>query len=71
MYPRPLEYVHVDSVAEALTALGAVEAPERCTIVIEGKGDKGTIAGRGAMRLTDPTTAPRSPTTARSSSWDR
>jgi carbon monoxide dehydrogenase subunit G len=28
-----------------------VEAPERCTIAVEGRGDKGTIQGEGAIRL--------------------
>ncbi|MGH2955040.1 MAG: CoxG family protein, partial [Solirubrobacterales bacterium] len=30
-----------------------VEEPERCTIVVFGKGDKGTIEGRGALMLAD------------------
>lgn len=28
-----------------------VEEPERCTIVVSGRGDKGTIDGRGAITL--------------------
>jgi uncharacterized protein len=28
-----------------------VEAPERCTIAVEGRGDKGTIQGEGAITL--------------------
>lgn len=30
-----------------------VEPPDRCTIVVEGKGDKGSIEGRGALELAD------------------
>jgi carbon monoxide dehydrogenase subunit G len=28
-----------------------VQAPERCTIAVEGRGDKGTIQGEGAVTL--------------------
>ena len=28
-----------------------VEAPERCTIAVDGRGDKGTIQGEGAISL--------------------
>jgi carbon monoxide dehydrogenase subunit G len=28
-----------------------IEAPERCTIAVEGRGDKGTIQGEGAITL--------------------
>jgi uncharacterized protein len=30
-----------------------VEAPERCTIAVDGRGDKGTIRGEGAVTLAD------------------
>jgi carbon monoxide dehydrogenase subunit G len=28
-----------------------VQAPERCTVVVEGRGQQGSIAGQGAIRL--------------------
>jgi carbon monoxide dehydrogenase subunit G len=30
-----------------------VEAPERCTIAVDGRGDKGTIRGEGAVTLAE------------------
>jgi uncharacterized protein len=43
----------VTGVYEGTVEYVDVEEPERCTIVVSGKGDKGTIDGRGAIRLAE------------------
>jgi carbon monoxide dehydrogenase subunit G len=43
----------VTGVYEGTVSYVDVEAPERCTIVVSGKGDKGTIDGRGAITLAE------------------
>src|SRR5690606_1347862 len=42
----------VTGVYEGTVEYRDVVAPERCTIVVSGKGDKGTIEGSGAITLT-------------------
>ena len=41
----------VKGVYEGTVSYVDVEEPERCTIVVAGRGDKGTIDGRGAIEL--------------------
>lgn len=43
----------VTGVYEGTVEYVDVAGPERCTIVVAGKGDKGTIDGRGAITLAD------------------
>ena len=43
----------VTGVYEGTVEYVDVEEPERCTIVVFGKGDKGTIEGRGAITLAE------------------
>src|SRR5215211_6960292 len=43
----------VTGVYEGTVKYVDVEEPERCTIVVFGKGDKGTIEGRGAIALAE------------------
>lgn len=41
----------VKGIYEGTVAYADVEEPERCTIVVSGRGDKGGIEGRGAIEL--------------------
>lgn len=43
----------VTGVYEGTVEYTDVSEPERCTIVVDGKGDKGTISGRGEISLTE------------------
>src|SRR4051794_37603127 len=43
----------VTGVYEGTVEYVDVAEPERCTIVVHGKGDKGTIEGRGAITLAE------------------
>jgi uncharacterized protein len=43
----------VTGVYEGVVSYTEVQEPERCTIVVDGKGDKGTISGRGEITLTE------------------
>jgi carbon monoxide dehydrogenase subunit G len=43
----------VTGVYEGFVEYTEVHEPERCTIVVEGKGDKGTISGQGEISLAE------------------
>jgi carbon monoxide dehydrogenase subunit G len=43
----------VTGVYEGSVEYADIEEPHRCTIVVDGKGDKGAIAGSGAISLAD------------------
>jgi carbon monoxide dehydrogenase subunit G len=43
----------VTGVYEGTVEYTEIEEPDRCTIVVDGKGDKGAISGRGEISLAD------------------